>query len=73
NLSGAYLAEGSKRLTIKNTRNAMQRILDAEAPQYDRIAKQMDIDPKTLTGIYIPLSSWQERANRQLFPTKARN
>lgn len=67
NLSGAYLAAGSKRLTIRNTRKAMRGILEAEFPQYDIVAEQMDTDPKTITGIYIPYSSWQERANRRLF------
>jgi hypothetical protein len=67
NLSGAYLAGGSRQLTVGNTRNAMGKILEEESPRYDVIARQMGSDPKTITGIYIPFSSWQEQANRKFF------
>ncbi|MEK6920634.1 MAG: hypothetical protein AABX82_02025 [Nanoarchaeota archaeon] len=73
NISGAYLAEGHDGLTGKRTKNYVAEVLEDRNPGYKAIAKELGLTIETLTTLVIPYSSWQERANRQLFPTKARN
>ncbi len=70
NLSGAYLAEFSPRLAIDRTRGFFDEVLNKESPNYKRIAERAGIEPQTLTGIYVPYSSWQESANTRRFRTK---
>jgi hypothetical protein len=67
NISGAYLAEyaASNRKTV---RDEMKGILTVERPGYEAIAMRLGIDKTTLTTLCIPYSTWQETANRALFP-----
>lgn len=68
NLSGAYLSEfPGLALNHGSTRAIFKEILDSANPRYDLIAQEVGLSEDALKTIYIPSSSWQERANRKLF------
>lgn len=68
NLSGGYLSEFNQDLTAQKTREHFKAILDSnQRPDYEPVTKLLDLNTNTLTTTYIPLSSWQDRANSQHF------
>lgn len=68
NLSGAYLSEFNPELTAERTRDFFKTIMDEnQEPDYETIAGMLDLNVGVLTTTYIPLSSWQDRSNRQHF------
>ncbi|MBI5001954.1 hypothetical protein HZC31_01065 [Candidatus Woesearchaeota archaeon] len=71
NLSGACLSGFPEGVTSDTVRKSLAAIATGENPQYPEIAAIVGIEPTVLSGLYVPYSSWQERANRQLFPHKA--
>ena len=68
NLSGAYLSEfNASVLDHELIRSRFEEILDCDHPEYKIMAQEVGLSEDTLRTTYIPLSSWQERANRRLF------
>jgi len=68
NLSGIYLSEFPKAtLNNESTRAKFREILTDDNPRYDIIADLAGVDRDILTSTYVPMSSWQERANRMLY------
>ncbi len=73
NLSGAYLSEmPGTGLTRQGYIAAMGAALRSDSSQYNDIAQALDINFPTLTGMAIPSSVWQERANRRMYNGTAR-
>ncbi len=69
NISGAYLAEfPANGLSHNWVRGCFREVLAEKEPRYDIIAEVLGLNRETLATTYIPFSSWQERANKQLFP-----
>ena len=71
NISGAHLAGYTPGLS--NPRRVIGRIGDIMRnpnPNYAGIAEDLDLSVDSLTTLYIPYSSWQERANSKSFGKK---
>ena len=69
NLSGAYLAgykEGE--LTGEKVREYIKEVFGEGKPDFAAMAAMLDTDERTLTTMYNPYSSWQEKANLAMFP-----
>jgi hypothetical protein len=69
NLSGAYQSEINPRaLTPERVVKQLEDIMNVhDGPDYKTIARVLGINKETLTGIYIPYSSWQESANTRSY------
>jgi hypothetical protein len=68
NLSAGYLADINPALNIKNVQKSIDLLFADQKGAFERIAKQLHIaDPKAIKELYVPYSSWQERANRQRY------
>jgi hypothetical protein len=69
NVSGAHSARYNEAmLTSSGARAFLGAILGNDEPEYGQIAGALGICVNTLTTVYVPFSSWQERANADLFP-----
>jgi hypothetical protein len=67
NLSGAYLSEVSpSEIDNSSTKKIIEYILNNDKPNYISFAQKIGINEDTFKNIYIPYSSWQERANRKV-------
>lgn len=67
NLSGAFLSENNPALREKDMVQYIEQILSEKEPAYDQIAEILGVDRNTLVSLYVPYSSWQERANYRIF------
>ncbi len=68
NLSSAYLSDFNNDLTVRKVIDFFSKV--KEEPKRDvksEIAKLVGLNIETLVSTYIPLSSWYERTNRDLF------
>ena len=63
NLSGAHLAEFSKKLDSESTIGYFKDVLSSDKPDYDKIAEVLCLNKEAIIGMAIPYSVWQERAN----------
>ena len=71
NLSGAYLSEfNHDALSSVSTRALFGKVMNGD-PDYEGIAKILEVNEDTLTSAYIPYAQWQERSNRRLFKDAA--
>ena len=70
NISGAFSSEYNPELTPRRTIDLFSEVMNKEKPNYQTIARLLKLNTDALTTICIPYSSWQERSNRRLFPSK---
>jgi hypothetical protein len=67
NISGAYLSEFNPEVLTPEYMDVLfDRVLTG-IPDYAKWAKSVGLNEETFTTMYIPLSSWQERANNLRF------
>lgn len=70
NISGAFSAEYCADLMPRITIDLFGEVMNERKPNYGAIARTLNLNKDSLTSICIPYSSWQERSNRRLFPSK---
>ncbi len=64
NVSGAYMA---REIETRTARELFSSIVNAQNPDYKRVAEVVGVSETTLRSMAIPYGTWQERANRKEF------
>jgi hypothetical protein len=67
NLSGAYLAQINSKMNRDPIREFFDEILQKTNPNYEKIAKNYELNADVMKQIYIPYSSWQEKSNQNFY------